>query len=208
MTDLSLVNGHHSKSSTAQQPKRHATPIKSRYGTRTTTGAVRRRRYHHPESDDDRSPRSGRRTPRKNAPCRREEEDEEEMRGSSSSSSSDRSDKSDKENNEESDSGTEEYSAEEFAKPTPTPTKSMRHSTTVSPTKRGSDKGSKRPARSSEEYLVETRNKRRTRNRGRRTVTYEEDSEDGAAEEPNVSVSSRGRIRKISARVRGALLGD
>ena len=197
----SSLRSHRSPSPSPQAPA----PTK-RYTTRTKTGAVGRRRYDHIDSDDDPSPRAARRSGvgrgrRKieSSESEREEEEEENEEGSTSSAS----DSSDKENNEESDSGTEEYSADEFPLDEPQPAAKLAIKT------RGKRQATRKSPRSPEHN---SRGKgkalqRATRNKGMRTVTYEEES-DPEEEPAPANVSSRGRVRKISARVRGAMFGD
>ena len=160
------------------------------------------RKYQHNESDESITPPSKRRQrPTRNKPEVEEEEEKEE----SSSGSSSNSDSSDKENNEESDSGTEEYSADEAK--TAKSAKSAKSASKAESSPKRSSRVQKRPARLSDDFLVESNRRRNTRNRGARTVNYDEDSDDHEESAP-VNVSSRGRVRKISARARGIVFGD
>lgn len=57
-------------------------------------------------------------------------------------------------------------------------------------------------------YGTRQSGKRTTRNQGRQTVHYLEDSEEDYEDESCVTMSSRGRIRRLTKRARANLLGN
>ena len=132
-----------------------------------------------------------------------ESEDESEVDGINDTAHSNTSaEESEEEEDEEEEE--EEEDAEEDSGVTTRATRSSLRNTSTKPIRTSHE----RPSSSHSDYVSVSRStsrqRYRTRNRGQRTVVYREDSEDNeaASEEEVTSVSSRGRIRRITPRAR------
>lgn len=196
------------------------TKSSERYGTRCATGSLKRKRYDRGFSDeeDELSPdESGKQTELLSANGRVRDPDSRVLNAATSSDSSTDVSSSDSESvSHQSSSGTEDYS--EQSGPTQRPTRA-----------RTSGNGESRKllraqiADDSSQQSVESSSTRgksarySTRNQGRRTVRYQEDSDPDRGDafldhdqsdtdvEQSVSVSSRGRVRRPNPRVRTSL---
>jgi bromodomain and WD repeat domain-containing protein 1/3 len=173
-------------------PDRHQSPPSRTRLSNTTKGSSNTRRVIDSESDHSVSDSSLLKSrPVKNG-GHESSDDSEQASNGSSDSDSDKSSSSGTEA-EKSDSDTEEYSTDE-----------VMTRTTRSTTGRGSrqQQARQRP-QTGRSHRSGASGGYSTRNRGQRTVVYHEDSDDNnSATEELTTVSSRGRVRKLTPRAR------